>query len=137
MGCSRKIPNKEEGSWGYIYFSENPPGIFRFVTLYLKKVSRKQAFTPRNSAKLCDTTKKFQGQKPGPMEISHDFFLNTPGNSAFFFVDAWNFHMLTSMPLEIPCPQHAVLIFSGIAHYLAFVDQNKNWAKHLKHYLEV
>ena len=39
-----------------------------------------QAFTPGNSAKLCDTLWKFQFQKPRPMEIPHDFFLNTPGN---------------------------------------------------------
>ena len=137
MGCSRKIPNKEEGSWGYIYFSENPPGIFRFVTLYLKKVRRKQAFTPRNSAKLCDTTKKFQGQKPGPMEISHDFFLNTPGNSAFFRWCLEFPHAYFNAPGNSMSSTPPVLIFSGITHYLEFVDQNKNWSKHLKHYLKV
>ena len=100
-----KYQTRKRGVEDIYTFLKNPLE-FLDLSLYLKKVRRKQAFIPRNSAKLCDTTKKFQGQKPGPMEISHDFFLNTPGNSAFFFVDAWNFHMLTSMPLENPCPQH-------------------------------
>ena len=28
------------------------------------------------------------------MEIPHEFFLNTPGNSTFCLIDLWNFHML-------------------------------------------
>ena len=43
---------------------------FLNLSLYHKKFQRKQAFTPRNSAKLCDTPWKFQGQKPRPMGIT-------------------------------------------------------------------
>ena len=38
------------------------------LSLYPKKSQRKQAFTPGNSAKLCDTPRKFQVQKPRPLE---------------------------------------------------------------------
>ena len=57
-------------------------------------------FTPKNSgenkfaANLCDTPWKFQGQKPKPMKIPHEFVVNTPGNSTSFLIDTWNFHML-------------------------------------------
>ena len=37
---------------------------------------------------------KFQGQKPKPMEIPHDFFLNTFRNSTLFLIEPQNFHML-------------------------------------------
>ena len=43
---------------------------------------------------MCDTPWKFQDQKPRPMEILHNFFLNTPGNSTSFLIDPLNFHML-------------------------------------------
>ena len=43
---------------------------FLNLSLYHKKFQRKQAFIPGNSAKLCDTPWKFQGQKPRPMEIT-------------------------------------------------------------------
>ena len=100
-----KYQTRKRGVEDIYTFLKNPLE-FLDLSLYLKKVRRKQAFIPRNSAKLCDTTKKFQGQKPGPMEISHDFFLNTPGNSAFFLLMLgistcllqcpWKFHVLNT-----------------------------------------
>ena len=71
----------------YFYKSRPPPGIFKLVTLPLEIPERKQAFSSPMmdgySAKLCDTTWKFQFQKPaGPKKIPHEFFLNTPGNGS-------------------------------------------------------
>ena len=64
------------------------------LSFYPQKFRRKQAFTPGNSAKLCDNPRKFQDQKSRPIEIPHYFFLNTPGNSTSFLIDPWNFHVL-------------------------------------------
>ena len=36
---------------------------------------------------------KSQVQKPRPMEIPHEFFFNTPGNSSSFLIESWDFHM--------------------------------------------
>ena len=64
---------------------------FLNLSLYPQKFQRKQGFTPTlgNSAELCCTSCKFQGQKPKDpsMEIPqtvHEFFLKTPRNSASF-----------------------------------------------------
>ena len=75
-----------------MYSFQNLSGILD-LSLYRWKFQRKQACTTGNSAKLCDTPLKFQGQKLRPMEIPHDFFLNYPGNSTSFLIDPWNFHM--------------------------------------------
>ena len=71
LDYSRKKTNRGAGL--RIYFSENPPGNFRFLTLPLE--IPEQAFTPRNSTKLCDTPWKLQGQKARFTEIPHEFFL--------------------------------------------------------------
>ena len=70
------------GYW--IYFSENPCGNFRFVTLPKEVPEKKQAFTPGNFAKLCYTPWKFQGQNQRSMEIAR-FFLVHPWKFHFFF----------------------------------------------------
>ena len=56
---------------------------FLNLSLYHKKLQRKQVFTPGNSAKLCDTLRKFQGQTQDPWKL-HDFFSYTPGNFTYF-----------------------------------------------------
>ena len=90
------IPKKKKKKTGWrvlrIYFSENPPGIFRFVTT---KFWRKFSPLAGNSAKLCDTPWIFQHQKPRPIKIPHDLFLNTPGNSISLLIGAWgNLHIM-------------------------------------------
>ena len=58
--------------------------------IYFSDPHPQQAFTPENSAKLHETPCKFQGKKPRPMEIPHEFFLNKPQNlppCLYFF---WN-----------------------------------------------
>ena len=49
-----------------------------------------------NSAKLCDTTWKFPGQKPRPMEIPHEFLLSNQGTAieVLYFL---NLNYLNSM----------------------------------------
>ena len=53
-----------------------------------------EAFTG-NSTKLGDN-QKFQGQKPRPMEIPYDSFLNIPAISTSVIVDPWNLQFLLS-----------------------------------------
>ena len=67
---------------------------FLDLSLYPWKFQAKWSFFPGNSTKLCYTHWNFQGQKPRPMEIPHDFFLITNGSSTSFFIDPWNFHIL-------------------------------------------
>ena len=56
---------------------------------------------------------KFQGQKQRPLEIPHNFFLITLGNSTLFLINLWKYHMLfLSYPwkfhmLNTPCPPPA------------------------------
>ena len=68
LGYSRKNPNRGWG-WGY-NFRKSPLEILD-LSHYPKKFRRKKAFNPGNSANLCDTLWKFQGQKPRPMKIPH------------------------------------------------------------------
>ena len=66
---------------------------------------QKQSSTLGNSAKLCYIPHKFQGQRPRPLEIPHEFFLLNPGNSTSFLINTrkfcilfpwypWKFHIL-------------------------------------------
>ena len=45
-----------------------------FCHLTVGKSGESKASPPGHSAKLCYTPRKFQGQKPRPMEIPHDSF---------------------------------------------------------------
>ena len=83
LDYSRKYPNR----WDWEYTFLKKPLEFLDLSLYPWKFQRKQAFTPRNSAKLYDIPWKIQGQKSRPMEIPHDFFQITAGNSIYFLID--------------------------------------------------
>ena len=98
------------------YSFEKPPRIFRFVAFLTMEIREKQIFTPGNSAKLCYTPWTFQGHKPRPMEILHNFFLITPENSTSFSINPRNFHMLfLQYPWKFHILNRPVWIFSGIA----------------------
>ena len=88
MGYSRK---KQTGIEDILFWK--PPWNFRICYFTLRN-SGENKFLSLEILQNCDTPWKFQGQKPRPMEIPHDFFLNTTGNSSSFFIDPWNFHML-------------------------------------------
>ena len=83
------IPGKLQREWLRVYFSENPHGIFRFVTL-LQEI-------PEKSWDFCRIAwhplqiNKVKNQDPWKV---HDFFLYTPGSSTSFLIDPWSFHML-------------------------------------------
>ena len=62
----------------------------------------KQMFTTGNSIKLCYTPWKYQDQKPRSLEIPDGIALEIP-------------HAVSSVPLEIPCPQPPACFFSGTA----------------------
>ena len=60
------------------HFCKKNPGLFRFVTLPLEISEKKRVHHRGNSAKLWYTLSlawKFQGQKPRPMKILHNFSL--------------------------------------------------------------
>ena len=93
-----------QGGWGYTFLTPCPSLLIEILVLSLcpKKF---QPFTSGNSAKLCDTSWKFQGKKPRPIEITW-FVLVHPWKFHFFFNWPLEFpHVLSSIPLEIPCPQ--------------------------------
>lgn len=79
LDCFRKIPSR-------IKHLE-----FLGLLFYSWKFQAKQSFTPGNSAKLCCTHWKFQGQNARPMGIPHYFCLMTPGNSCSpYFRFTWS-----------------------------------------------
>ena len=85
------IPEKIQTGGGgdeYILFWK-PPTKFLDLSLYPMKFQRKQASTPGNSAKFCDTPWKFQNQKPRSMEITW-----------LFLVHSWKFHFFFNWPIE-------------------------------------
>ena len=72
-----------------------------------------------NSAILCDTPWKFQGQKPRPMEIPRVFCKHTLKFHFYFNWPLEFLHALFSIPPETQCPQlnPPVWVFSGIAQF--------------------
>ena len=56
--------------------------------------------------------RNFKVKNQDPWRL-HDIFLCTPGNSTSFLIDPWNFQVLSSISLEIPCPQ-PLSPFSGV-----------------------
>ena len=105
LGYSRK---KNRGELR-IYFSENASGNFRFVTLSLEVLEKTSFHTTR----FCKIVWHLLDiQKPRPMEIPHDFFLDIPENSTSFLIDPWNFHMLFLQYLwKIHVLNHPCLVF--------------------------
>ena len=86
-----------------IYFSGKNPGVFRFVTLSLE-IPEKASFHQWKFSKIVC------------------FFLNTLGNFISFLIDPLEFrHALSSIPLEISCPQLSLFIF--------FLEQPSNRKK--------
>ena len=67
---------------------------FQVFLLCTWKFRTKQSFTLGNSAKLCYVVGKLREQKSRTLEIPHDFFLITPGNSTSFLINPYNFYKL-------------------------------------------
>ena len=80
----------ENMGWGYTVFEKKKPEFFD-LSLCANKLSPTD-----NSAKLCDTTWKYPGQKQRPMEIPHEFLLSNQGtaNQVLYFL---NLNYLNSM----------------------------------------
>ena len=97
--------NFKQGGWGHIYFSKRPPGIFRFIILPFTK----QAFTPANSAKLCDTylvkIPRSKNQDPCHGNSTWVFPENSCKFHLFFNWPLEFSHFLSSKPLGNLCPQ--------------------------------
>ena len=102
MGLFQK-KNKQKGL--RTYFFETLPGIVYLV--YRWKFRTNQSHTPGNCAKLHYIPWKFQDQKPRPLEIPHNFFLVTLGNSICYFFD-------TLPPGDSISSTHPVRFLSGI-----------------------
>ena len=63
--------------------------------------SRQNEASPLEIKQDCVTPHwNFQGQKPRPIKIPHDFFLINPASSTSVFIDLWNFQVLV---FELPC----------------------------------
>ena len=90
MSYSKTKSKQVTGGWR-IYFSEKPLLEILDLSLYPKKFWRKKAFIHENSTNLCDILWKLQSQKPRPIEIPHQFYLNILGISRFFLIHLWNF----------------------------------------------
>ena len=126
MSAKWAIPEKiQTGGRLKVYFSEKPPGNFRFVTLP-KKIPQKKSFYSGNSRNMCDTPWKLQSQKPRRMEIPHYFFLNTPGISTFFLIEFWNFHMIF---LQVGMSSLFVNLILKTLHYFHMKLLNKRISK--------
>ena len=100
------IPNRNrEWGGGYTFWKKTLE--FLDLSLYFWKFWTKQSFTFEDSVKIV----------LHPLEIQR-LKTKTHGNSAWFFLNhSWKFHFfsnlplefphdLSSLPLEIPCPQH-------------------------------
>ena len=100
------IPEKKGEELLRTYFSENPLEFFIYLLPW--KFQTNQFSTPGgNCAKRCYICRKFQDQKPRPLEIQHNSFLVTPENSTlYYFDDPGNSISSTPPPL---------CFFSGIA----------------------
>ena len=88
--------------------------------LYPKKFQRKKAFTPGNSANLCDTPLEIPKWKTKTHGNSALVFLEHPWSLLLFFFRPLEFLRFFFKTLEVPCPQlpPIVWIFSGIAQCL-------------------
>ena len=105
----------KQRSWGQ--FLKKTPGIFRFITLIFE-VPDKIKLHPWKFYKIVLHHWNFQGKKARPMEISHDFFLMTLGNSTSFFNDPLNFYILFfNNPGNSMSSTSPVWMFSGMAHW--------------------
>ena len=97
------------------------------------KFRRKNAFTPWNSANLCDTPWKFQSHKPRTMEILHYIvFLKHPWNFYFFFNWSLEFpHFFFEIPRNSMSntPAPAQWVGNSIADWLIHViTVKREWA---------
>ena len=107
LGYSRKT--KQERGVLQTNFLITPPEFFIFL-LYTSKFQTKERSTPKGPLlkipQNCVSCipQKFQGQKPGPLEIPHYFFFFTIlGNSTQFLINPIP-HAISLISLEIPYP---------------------------------
>ena len=131
LSYSRKNPKKGVKD---IPFWKKPLEVLDLL-LYPKKFWRKQAFTPVNYPKVCDTPWKLQDQKSRPMGIPHEFLLNTLRNSTSFLIEPSSICSFFITPGNSMSPTTHGWIFSGIAPNHFCTKQNIFTCKsnHLKY----
>ena len=76
-------------------------------------------FTTGNSIKLCYTPWKYQDQKPRSLEIPDGIALEIP-------------HAVSSVPLEIPCPQPPMFFFWNSP----ITGRERNSKNHIRHFAD-
>ena len=121
MSYSRKNPKKRVKD---IPFWKKPLE-FLDLLLYPKKFWRKQAFTPGNYAKVCDTPWKFRTYGNSTwvfLEHPREFHL-------FFLIEPWNFLMLLHMfflqyPWKLHVLNHPWLDFFWNSPQIIFAPNN-------------
>ena len=120
-GCFRKKAGQLRS-----YFFKKNLGFFHFFTLSLEIPEKKQNSTPANSARLCYIPWKFHGQKsssPPPackLQIPHNFFLFTPGNSACYLFNTPGDSIFSSPPYH-----WSPILTQNIVPSLASYDYNR------------
>ena len=102
------VPDKNQtGIEDILFWTPSFLGNFKFVTFILTNSRENKLSLLEILQKFCKIvchTLEFQSQKPRPMEILRDFFLNSPGNSTSFFITSgistfflqypWKFHQI-------------------------------------------
>ena len=103
IGLSQKKSKQGGGQRGRwiedIRFSKRPLELLD-LWLYPWIYQIKWRLIPGNSTKLCYTRLSFQGQKPRPMDIPHNIFLITYGNSISSTPLVWFFSGVVNCYLE-------------------------------------
>ena len=115
---------KQEGFRIYIYEKH---WNFQICHLTLRNSGVNKLLPLEILKELCDTPWKLWGQKPRPMEIPHEFFLNTLENStSFSLTPGFSRCSLLYHPWKFRVLNRPVCFFSGIAHfYSASKDELK------------
>ena len=103
------------GGWGHTFLNPlSPPPCWNFSFFYFTPENTRQNKAPSleiRRTKSCSIPWKFQGQKPRPQKILHNFFLVTLGNSTSFLLNPLIPHTISLIPLEISYPQAPFLDF--------------------------
>ena len=92
-GGYRRKKSKQEWVWRCT-FLKRPPGTFRFSTLP-SEIPEKTRFYLSKICKIVWHPLKIPSSKPRAIHGNFTWiFFNITGNSTYFLIDSWNFHML-------------------------------------------
>ena len=110
--------NKKGTGRGGEVLRTNPLEFLSFL-LYPRKFQNKTSPHPPHKTVLYSLEiLRPKTKTPGLLEIPHDFFLITPGNSSLFLSNPWKFHLLfLQYPQKFHILNPPVWVFPRIAQY--------------------